>query len=315
MTWPTAWPKSRRLVRSDTGRPSSRIRRIVGAPTAASAGRRSRARDRAGGGDRREALMFEGIVSRSGRRMAVTVAVLAMVVAACSGGGGTGADGGKVEGGGPTGGPVAAGGDLCKLLGPGDFAAAGVSGAGGPSENNSPPSYFCVYKGKSSATGGIEFDGFVSDTAADAHETFVDLFGEFDSSDDTAVSIAGADEASLSLPAVRQLGPRPHRRAQGEARVRHRGRHPASRRRQDRGRAQEARRAGRGTRVGDRRLGGPRRAIVRPERPMLSSRFGRNPGRRVLAPVVRNHRSKGTNHQSRPARQPDDPDPTGSCRR
>ena len=144
--------------------------------------------------------MLEGIVSRGGRRTVVTVAVLAMVVAACSGGGATGADGGKVEGGGPTGAPVAAGGDLCKLLGPGDFAAAGVSGAGGPSENNSPPSYFCVYKGKSSATGGIEFDGFVSDTAADAHQTFVDLFGEFDPSDDTSVSITGADEASLSLP-------------------------------------------------------------------------------------------------------------------
>lgn len=144
--------------------------------------------------------MFEEMVTRRGRRTVVQTAAMAILVAACSSGGSTGADGGKVEGGGPTGAAVAAGGDLCKLLGAGDFAAAGVSGAGGPSENNSPPSYFCVYKGKSSATGGIEFDAFTFDTVSDAHGSFVDLFGEFDPSDDTAVSIAGADEASLSLP-------------------------------------------------------------------------------------------------------------------
>lgn len=34
-------------------------------------------------------------------------------------------------GGGATGGPVTAGGDLCKLLGPGDFAAVGVTDASG----------------------------------------------------------------------------------------------------------------------------------------------------------------------------------------
>ena len=64
----------------------------------------------------------------------------------------------------------------------------------------------------------------------------------------------GADEASLSLPPVRQFGSRAHRRAQGDAGVRDRGRHPAGRCRQDRGGPQEARRAGRGARIGHRRL-------------------------------------------------------------
>ena len=135
---------------------------------------------------------MERCVDRPGRRTLGFLVVTVLLVAACSTGGGSG--------GGPTGAPVAAGGDLCKLLGPGDFAAADVSGAGGPSENNDPPSYFCVYRGRSSATGGIEFDAFTFDTTSDAHQAFVDLFGEFDPSDDAAVSIAGADEASLSLP-------------------------------------------------------------------------------------------------------------------
>ena len=131
---------------------------------------------------------------RVGRRVIGVLLGAAVLASGCSGGG--------AAGGGPTGAPVAAGGDLCKLLGPGDFADAGVSGAGGPSENNDPPdAYYCVYKGKSSATGGIEFDAFIFDTVADAHESYLDLFGEFDPSDDTAVSVAGADEASLSLPA------------------------------------------------------------------------------------------------------------------
>jgi len=105
-------------------------------------------------------------------------------------------------GGGAVGGAVAAGDDLCKLLGPGDFSAAGVSGAGGPTENNQPPTdFYCVYRGKSSATGGIELDAFLADSPGDAHATFADLFGEFNSADDSPVPIAGADEAQLSLPA------------------------------------------------------------------------------------------------------------------
>jgi hypothetical protein len=129
------------------------------------------------------------------------------VVAGCAAGtpAGTGSGGASsaapVAGGGALGTAVQPGDDLCKLLGPGDFTAAGVPGAGGPSENNQPPeAYYCVYRGASSATGGIEMDVFLAADAAEAEATFPDLFGEFDSSDDTPVTVPGADEAQLSLP-------------------------------------------------------------------------------------------------------------------
>jgi hypothetical protein len=153
--------------------------------------------------------------SGSGSRVWLTFA-LATVLAACSassggassgaspaagGGASAGAGGGAPVGGGAVGAAVAAGDDLCKLLGPGDFANAGVPGAAGLTENNQPPSaYYCVYRGKSSATGGIEFDLGLEATAADAQAGFPEWFAEFDPSNDTPVSIAGADQAALSLP-------------------------------------------------------------------------------------------------------------------
>jgi hypothetical protein len=123
--------------------------------------------------------------------------------AAASSGNGAPASVAAGGGGGGTGGPVAAGGDLCKLLGPGDFAAVGVADASGPTENPTDPlNNYCVYRGKSSATGGIEFDVSVSDTAADAQGVFPSMFGEgeFVASDVSNVELAGADEARLGLP-------------------------------------------------------------------------------------------------------------------
>jgi len=65
---------------------------------------------------------------------------------------------------GATGGPVAAGGNFCGLLGPGDFAAAGVVGARTPTKNSDGTAdAYCVYSGISGATGGIEFDIFIGD--------------------------------------------------------------------------------------------------------------------------------------------------------
>lgn len=89
-------------------------------------------------------------------------------------------------GGGGNGGPVAAGADLCGLLGPGDFAAAGVAGAGKPTENNQDNSnVYCIYAGKSGGTGGIEFDAFLAASKADSQGTYdaaaagiLDLAGE-----------------------------------------------------------------------------------------------------------------------------------------
>ena len=157
--------------------------------------------------------MRDWIARKTGAGRRAVLTMLAVIpLAACSGAAGpASADGARASGlasvaaggGGGTGAAVVAGDDLCKLLGPGDFAAVGVSGAGGPSENNDPPSaYYCVYRGKSSATGGIELDVFRSDTAAESQETFPELFAEFGPDNDTSVTIAGADEAKLSLPAT-----------------------------------------------------------------------------------------------------------------
>jgi hypothetical protein len=138
----------------------------------------------------------------------LAVAALAIVaLAACGGAGTESADArsastpGIVAGGGAIGSAVVAGDDLCRLLGPGDLTAAGVSGAGGPTENNQPPdAWFCVYRGESSATGGIELDVFLSDSATAAHDVFPDLFGEYLAANVKTVSIAGADEARMVLP-------------------------------------------------------------------------------------------------------------------
>ncbi len=105
-------------------------------------------------------------------------------------------------GSGATGAPVAVGGDLCKLLGPGDFAAVGVTDATGPTENPTDPlNNYCVYRGKSSATGGIEFDVSISDSAADAKAVFDGYFDEVrTSSDFTNINLTGADQGLMSLP-------------------------------------------------------------------------------------------------------------------
>lgn len=117
-------------------------------------------------------------------RMGVVTLIVAAIVAGCSGASTpTPADGGTTPaatvppagqtpaasvsgGGGGAAGPVTLqpGLNLCTLLTAVDFAAAGVPGAGGPSKNNPDPSdFYCVYKGRSGATGGIEFDASILD--------------------------------------------------------------------------------------------------------------------------------------------------------
>ena len=74
---------------------------------------------------------------------------------------------GTSTGTGALGGPVAKGGNFCGLLGPGDFAAVGVSGARTPTKNSDGPAdAYCVYAGVSGATGGVEFDIFTGDPIA-----------------------------------------------------------------------------------------------------------------------------------------------------
>jgi len=98
----------------------------------------------------------------------------------------------------PTGAPVAAGGDLCSVLGPGDFAAAGIPGAGAPTKNNNTPNdAYCVYQGKSSGTGGIEFDIFVDANPTDAAATY-DTIGFEGPSTDVTTEIPGATKAGIA---------------------------------------------------------------------------------------------------------------------
>jgi len=104
---------------------------------------------------------------------------------------------------------VTRGGDLCDLLGPGDFAAAGVKGAGPPDSNSTPPTdFYCVYAGRSSYKGGIEFDAFLSDSAAAAADVFETVIKENAARHalDRAREL-GVDEALLSLESPGEPGP------------------------------------------------------------------------------------------------------------
>lgn len=119
-------------------------------------------------------------MSSLGRYLAAAI-VVAAVAGACSGGASPSSSTANFRtprptatNGGPTptseddalGGTVATGGNLCGLLGPGDFAAAGVVGAVSPTKNSDGPTdAYCVYTGMSVATGSIEFDVFTGDAA------------------------------------------------------------------------------------------------------------------------------------------------------
>ena len=127
--------------------------------------------------------------------------------------------------GGATGGPVAAGGDLCGLLGPGDFAAAGVAGAGALTSNSTPPTdYYCVYAGTSSGTGGIEFDAFLLASADDPDGVFDTVLNESGilDPDRTRRGRRRRSCGDRNEPHERHRQGRDHRRSQGAARLRHR---------------------------------------------------------------------------------------------
>jgi hypothetical protein len=135
---------------------------------------------------------------RTARAIAGAVLLLPLL-AACGGGPSpTGPAGGTqppAGGGGATGGPVTDASRLCDLLGPGDFAAAGIAGAGAPTVNSDGPgSAYCVFAGTSTATGGIEFDAFVEANATDAAATFETIVTE-SGVDLQEIAVPGADEA------------------------------------------------------------------------------------------------------------------------
>jgi len=97
-------------------------------------------------------------------------------------------------------GPRRAGEALC-VLGPADFTTAGVANAAKPSANvqDGGTSAYCVYAGKSGATGGIELDVFspAGASPADIKETYRTAVGE-SSGGMAPIKIEGADEATWS---------------------------------------------------------------------------------------------------------------------
>jgi hypothetical protein len=132
------------------------------------------------------------------RTVALTGASL-ILVAACGGGGASTAAPGGAATGAPAGtagaGTLATGmavtdvTKLCDLLGAGDFAVAGITGAGTVTANtDGPGTAYCVYSGESAGTGGIEFDIFVGADAADTYET---ILGE-----------VGGDMQPITIPGV-----------------------------------------------------------------------------------------------------------------
>jgi hypothetical protein len=90
--------------------------------------------------------------------------------------------------------PASAAPDLCGLLSPADFQSAGVAAAKPPTRNGTGNDAYCVYAGKSSATGGIELDVFVTPDANEAKAVYAEVRG----APSKAVSIEGADQAEVS---------------------------------------------------------------------------------------------------------------------
>lgn len=66
----------------------------------------------------------------------------------------------------------------CSLLSAADLTAAGIAGAGTPSDNADGSGHYCVYAGTSGATGGIEFDVFPNASVSDAQATYQTVIGE-----------------------------------------------------------------------------------------------------------------------------------------
>ena len=94
---------------------------------------------------------------------------------------------------------------MCAALTPADFQSVGIANAAKPTANVSDggASAYCVYAGKSGATGGIELDVFhpAGASAAEARDTFKTAASE-GVTGMKPIAIAGADEASWSANAV-----------------------------------------------------------------------------------------------------------------
>lgn len=96
--------------------------------------------------------------------------------------------------------PPKSGATMCALT-PADFQSVGIQNASKPTANiqDAGASVYCVYAGKSSATGGIELDVFypAGSNPADVKATYDTAIGE-SSSGLTPIDLTGADEARWS---------------------------------------------------------------------------------------------------------------------
>ena len=95
--------------------------------------------------------------------------------------------------------------DYCALLSPADFLAAGVPGARAPTRNPDERGAYCAYAGKSSATGGIEFDVFVTDGGADAKAVYAEIRYSR-TKPEPMKALPGADHAEVT----KEAGPPPY---------------------------------------------------------------------------------------------------------
>lgn len=87
---------------------------------------------------------------------------------------------------------------LCALLTPADWNAAGLRDAGPPEMDDDGPgtgSAYCVYNGLSGATGGLELDVFVSQTIEDAQLTYAQILESIP--DPTPPNLSGVDDAVM----------------------------------------------------------------------------------------------------------------------
>jgi hypothetical protein len=97
--------------------------------------------------------------------------------------------------------PKGSGSRMCVLT-PADFAAAGVSGTSHPSANvdDGGNSVYCVYRGKSGATGGVELDVFYpAGAATDVEQTFKTVLASDPGAHYDPESVPGSSESMYSL--------------------------------------------------------------------------------------------------------------------
>lgn len=89
---------------------------------------------------------------------------------------------------------------LCALLAPDDWTAAGLEDAGPPDMDDDGPgtgSAYCVYNGLSGAMGGLELDVFVGPTVGDAQLTYAQIRESIPNP--SVPNLSGVDEAVIDI--------------------------------------------------------------------------------------------------------------------